>query len=316
LGLRHDEIDYLLFQAEIRHMSDLASCCSNCGTQIAPLSIPGPQGAAGAAGANGTNGTSAFTTTTAQTGPTPADTTTAYTIPVASSVQFVVGTDLIIGQGPGAILANPGPLAVVITAIPAPNSITVKNLRVVDQGVTVSSGALVAPIGFLPAVPLTIAQGGTNAITKAAAQISLALGQDSVVSSGAALAQGITAVNAQVGAIDVQLPAALAGTGALEIRGFVSIDVAAVTFAAAPRTITAKIRNITQGVDLVSGIVHMQNTAASSFPTHFLVIPPVKYTTGVAGDHLQMFILVDIAITGGTLTVDAGSLEVVPLRLS
>lgn len=214
------------------------------------------------------------------------------------------------------MLANPGPLAMVITAIPSPNNITVKNLRTVDQTVSVSTGAVVTVSGFLPAVPITIAQGGTNAITKAAAQTSLGLGQDSVVSSGAALAQAITAVNVQVGAIDVQLPAALAGTGALELRGFVSIDMAAVTFAAAPRTITCKIRNITQGTDLASGVLHTQNTAAGSFPTYFLIVPPVKYTTGVAGDHLQMFILVDVLNTGGTLTVDAGSLEVIPLRLS
>jgi hypothetical protein len=91
---------------------------------------------------------------------------------------------------------------------------------------------------------------------------------------------------------------------------------AAVTFAAAPRTITARIRNITQGTNLADGILHTQNTAAGSFPTHFLIIPPIKYTAGVAGDHLQLFIFLDIASTGGTITVDAGSLEVVPLRLS
>ncbi len=306
----------MVHQRIVEYMSSLADCCSPCTSQIAPVSIPGATGPAGAAGTNGNNGVSAFTTTTAQVGPTPGDTTTTFSVSVASSVMFVVGQDLIIGQGPGAILANPGPCAVVITAIPSPNSITVKNLRVVDQGVTVSSGAVVTVSGFLPAVPISIAQGGTNATTKAAAQVSLGLGQDSIISSGAALAQGITAANVQVGAIDVQLPATLAATGALAVHGFVSIDIVAVTFAGAPRTITAKIRNITQGVDLVSGILHTQHTAAASFPTHFLIIPPIKYTAGVAGDHLQMFILVDVAITGGTLTVDAGSLEVVPLRLS
>ncbi len=298
-------------------MSSLAECCSPCDTQVPPVAIVGPAGSTGPAGTNGTNGVNAFTTTTAIIGPTPADTTTAYTIAVANSTAFVVGQDIIAGQGPGVALANPGPLAMVITAIPAPNAITVKNLRTVDQTVTVSSGAIVSVSGFLPAVPITIAQGGTNAITKPLAQASLGLGQDSIISSGAALAQAITAANLQVGAIDVQLPATLAATGALELRGFVSIDMAAVTFAAAPRTITLKIRNITQGVDVGTvGVLHTQNTAAGSFPTHFLVIPPFKYTAGVAGDHLQMFIIVDVLNTGGTLTVDAGSLEVVPLRLS
>lgn len=297
-------------------MSSLSDCCSPCSTQIAPLSIPGPEGPTGAAGTNGTNGVSAFTTTTAQVGPTPGDTTTTYALSVADSEMFVVGTDLIIGQGPGAALANPGPLAVVITAIPAPNSITVKNLRTVDQGVTVSSGALVAPIGFLAATPITIAQGGTGATTEAAAQTALGVGQDSLVSSGAGLAQGITAVSTQVGAIDVQFPAThVTGGSVWEIRGFVSIDIVAVTFAAAPRTITARIRNITQGTNLSDGIFHTQNTAAVTFPTMFLNIPPIKYTAAANSDHLQIFIFLDVAITGGTLTVDAGSLEAVPLRL-
>ena len=292
-------------------MSGLADCCSPCPPLVPAAVIPGPAGATGAAGTNGANGVDAFTTTTAQF-TSAADLVTTFNIPVVNSTSFVVGQDLIVGQGAGAALANPGPCAVVITAVPSPNAITVKNLRVVDENVTVSSGAVVSVSGFLPAVPITIAQGGTNAITKAAAQTSLGLGQDSLVSSGAALAQGITAVNVQVGAIDIQLTAA----GVWEVRGFVSVDMAAVTFAAAPRTITCKIRNITQGVDLASGVMHTQNTAASSFPTHFLIIPPVKYTTGVANDHLQMFILVDVAATGGTLTVDAGSLEGIPLRFS
>lgn len=291
---------------------DPVACCPTCQSQIPSVVIPGPQGNPGADGADGANGVNAYTTTTAQFGPTPADLTTTFVISVVNSLWMVVGQDIIVGQGAGVALANPGPWAGVITAIPSPNSVTVKNLRTVDQGVTVSAGAVLSIMGQLPAVPITVAQGGTNAITKAAAQTNLGVGQDSVVSSGAGLAQALTAANAQVGAIDAQISAA----GTWEIRGFVSIDMAAVTFAAAPRTITAKIRNITQGTDLASGVLHTQNTAAGSFPTHFLVIPPVKYTAGVANDHLQIFILVDILNTGGTLTVDAGSLELIPLRLT
>lgn len=290
---------------------DPVSCCPTCQTQIAPLSIPGPQGPAGADGAAGVNGVSGFTLTTANF-TSQADLTTAFNISVADSEAFVVGQNIIAGQGPGAALASPGPCAMVITAIPSLNVLTVKNLRVADESVTVSAGAVVSVSGFLPATPITIAQGGTNAITKAAAQTSLGLGQDSLVSSGATLAQNITAVSTQVGTIDIQLTAA----GVWEIRGFVSIDIVAVTFAASPRTITARIRNITQGVNLADGIFHMQNTAAVTFPTMFLNIPPVKYTAGIAADHIQLFIFLDVAITGGTLTVDAGSLEAVPLRFS
>src|SRR5437660_5444782 len=98
--------------------SILNDCCSPCSpAQLPPLNIPGAQGPAGAAGAAGTNGVNAFTTTTAITGPTPGDTTTTYNVSVANSTAFVVGQDIIIGQGPGVVLGSPGPLAAVITAI-------------------------------------------------------------------------------------------------------------------------------------------------------------------------------------------------------
>ncbi len=286
-------------------------CCVPCDSQVAPVNIVGSQGPTGAAGTNGTNGVSSFTTTTALIGPTPADTTTAYTISVVNSTWVVVGQDLIIGQGPGVALANPGPLAVVVTAIPAPNSITVKNLRVVDQGVTVSSGAVVSVSGFLPAVPITIAMGGTNAITKAAAQTSLGLGQSAVVSSGAALAQVVTNAFVQVGAIDVQLTAA----GVWELHGFISVDFVGVTFAAS-RIISAKIRNITQGTDLATGVLHTQALTTLNLPTHFIQIPPVVYAGVVANDHLQILAQIDTVNSAGTLTFDAGSLEAIPLRLT
>lgn len=292
--------------------SILSDCCVPCSpAQLPPVNIPGSQGPTGAAGTNGTNGVSAFTTTTAQFGPTPGDTTTAFSISVASSVMFVVGTDIIAGQGPGAVLANPGPWSGVITAIPSPNTITVKNLRTVDQGLTISSGALVAPIGFLPAVPLLISQGGTSSTTKAAAQTALGLGQNSIISSGAALAQAITAASLQVGAIDVTIPS----LGSYELRAHVGVDFSGVTFAAS-RTITVKIRNITQASDIVNGVIHTQAVTTLSFPTHFLVLPHSLYATAGAGDHLQLFAVIDVINSAGTLTLDSGSLEAIPLRQS
>jgi hypothetical protein len=294
-------------------MSGLADCCSVCGSQIAPIAIPGPQGPTGAAGTNGTNGVSAFTTTTAIIGPTPGDTTTAYTISVASSVQFVVGQDIIAGQGPGAALASPGPLAMVITAIPSPNSITVKNLRVADQGVTVSSGAVVSVAGFLPTVPMAIAQGGTASTTKTAAQTALGLGQNSLISSAATgLAQVILAAGpVQVGAIDITLPET---AGVYELRAQVSVDFAGTTFAAT-RHISAKIRNITQGTLLSTGVINCPAVGPLSYPTHQIHVPPVRYAAGNINDHLQLSIEIDVVNTAGTLSVDAGSLEAIPIRL-
>lgn len=290
---------------------DPVDCCSPCGTQVPPLAVPGPQGAPGANGTNGANGVDAFTLTTAGF-TSQADLVTAFTISVANSAAFAVGMDVFAGQGAGVALANPGPWAGVITAIPSPNAITVKNLRTTDQSVTVSSGAVFATIGFLPAIPISIAQGGTNAITKAAAQTSLGLGQDSLVSSAAALAQVILAAGfAQVGAIDIQLPS----VGVWEIRGHVGIDMVGVTFAA-NRTITCRVQNITQATTVVSGVLHTQAPTTTGYPTFFLVLPHFKYSAGAANDHLQLQIQIDVVNSAGTLTVDSGSVEAIPLRLT
>ncbi len=295
-------------------MSDLAGCCPVCQTQIAPISIPGPQGPPGPPCTPCVNGVNAFTTTTAIIGPTPGDTTTAYTISVASSVQFVVGQDIIAGQGPGAVLANPGPLAMVITAIPSPNSITVKNLRVADQGVTVSSGAVVSVSGFLPASPLAIANGGTASTTKAGAQTAFGLGQDSLISSAATgTAQTILAGGpAQIAAIDIQITA----VGTWELRAHAVVDFAGTTFTVATRHISAKIRNITQGTLLSTGIINCPVQGPLSFPSHHLVCPPVKYAAANLNDHIQLSIEIDTVNTAGTLSVDSGSLEAIPLRLT
>lgn len=290
-------------------MSSLSDCCAPCSTQVPPISIPGPS-VKGDPGDDGIDGISAYTTTTADF-TSQGDLTTAFNISVATSLPFAVGMDVFAGQGPGAILANPGPWAGIITAIPTPNSITVKNLRTVDQSVTVSSGAVFAAIGLMPATPLLISQGGTSSTTKSAAQLALGLGQSAVVSSGAALAQVATNAFVQVGAIDCQLTSA----GVWELRGFISIDFLGVTFAAS-RTISAKIRNITQGTDLATGVLHTQALTTLNLPTHYLQIPPVVYSGVVANDHLQILAQIDTVNSAGTLTFDAGSLEAIPLRLT
>lgn len=130
-------------------MSSLADCCSPCTTQIAPLSIPGPQGPTGAAGTNGINGVDAFTLTTASMN-VPVDTVTPVTVSVVNSTWAIVGLTVLIGQGPGVVLANPGPASFKITAIPSPNSLTMLWLNQagdVAATTAISSGALVTVKG-------------------------------------------------------------------------------------------------------------------------------------------------------------------------
>lgn len=288
-------------------------CCSPCNTTLPPVNIPGSTGPAGANGTNGSNGSNAFTTVTGTGFTAPADLTTPVIVSVASSLWMVVGQTVIVGQGPGATLTHPGPVTILVTAVASPNTFTGHLVNAADENVIVSSGASVTPTGSnasIP-VPITIAGGGTNAITKAAAQTSLGLGQDSIVSSGAALAQTITASFVQVGAIDVTLPA----LGSYQVQGQVSIDFAGTTFASS-RTITAKIRNITQGTDLSSATLTTEIQTTASFPTHQLRMPFSLYAGAAVNDHLQILIQIDVINTAGTLTVSAGSLEAVPLRKS
>lgn len=296
-------------------MSTLSDCCAPtcCTPSTPPVQIPGAPGATGAAGTNGVNGASAYTVTTNDF-VNPPDTVTPVTINVASSIWMVIGEFLIIGQGLGAALANPGPTTLKITAIPSTTSVTGlwQNFPGdVAAGATISSGAVVTPSGRVQVVPLTIALGGTGAATKAAAQTALGLGQDPVTSSSTGLAQAITAANLQAGTVDVTIPAA----GEWLIEGGITVEYTGVTFAAS-RSITFKVRNITQGVDIVSKTVKTGAQTTLTFPDADYVVVPTGYAGGIAADHLQLFCLIDVINSAGTLSLLNAWLTITPLRKS
>jgi hypothetical protein len=295
-------------------MSSSVDCCQpTCCPTVAPVDIPGSPGADGAAGADGSNGVNAYTVTTAPF-VVPADTVTPVTVAVASSIWMVIGQQLIIGQGIGAVLANPGPASFQVSAVPSTSSVTLlwrNRVGDVGAGSTISSGAVVSPAGSVIATPMTIADGGTSATTKAGAQTALGLGQDMVNSTSTGLAQAITAANVQAGAVDVTIPAA----GSYAIEAGLTVEFTGVTFAAS-RSITFKVRNITQGVDIVSHTVKTGIQAAVTFPDADYQIPPVEYSGGIANDHLQIFVLIDVINSAGTLALLNAFLTITPLRKS
>lgn len=288
-------------------------CCSPCATQLPPTLVPGPEGTAGAAGTNGTNGVNAYTLTSA--GMTvPVDTVTPVTISVGSSVWMAVGQILIIGQGTGVALTNPGPATFVVSAVPSSSSVTLlwKNAAGdVAAGTAISSGAVVSPCGTAAtiAVPLPIASGGTNAITKAAAQTSLGLGQDAIVSSGNGLTQDITASLVQVGAIDLTIPA----LGTYFLRGNVSVELQGATFASS-RAVTVEIRNVTQNVTLATMTRNTGLQTTVVLPSIDWELPFVNDATAAANDHIQMRIMVAVIPSAGAFKVIGGSLAAIPLR--
>lgn len=290
----------------------LNSCCQpTCCPTVNTVNVPGTDGTAGTNGAAGSNGINAFTLTTAQFN-VPPDLTTPVTVSVANSTWTVLGQQIIIGQGLGGALANPGPGTFKITAIPSATAITLlwlQGANDVAAGTAISSGAVVSPAGY-PALPLTIANGGTGATTKAAAQAALGLGQNAVTSNGAGLTQAITNGQVQIGAIDVQIPA----LGLWQLQGWVSIDQIGVTFVA-NRTVTFKIRNVTQAVDLATKTIHTQIAATLDAPTRDYYLQ-VADATAAANDHIQLLIGMDVVNSAGTFQVIAANLEAVPLRKS
>jgi hypothetical protein len=296
-------------------MSTVTDCCAPtcCTTSTPPVNIPGSPGATGAAGTNGTNGVAAFTLTTSDF-VVPADTVTPVTINVANSTWLVIGQRLIIGQGLGAALASPGPGSFHVTAIPSTTSVTLlwDNFPGdVAAGSTISSGAVVSPSGRIPASPMTIALGGTSATTKTGAQTALGLGQDPVSSVSTGLAQAITAANVQAGTVDVTVPAA----GEWMVEGGITVEYTGVTFAAS-RSITFKMRNITQGVDIVTKTIKTGIQTTTTFPDADYFVPPTGYAGAVANDHIQAFVTIDTINSAGTLAILNAFCTITPLRKS
>lgn len=302
-----------LAQENYATMSTAECCQPTCCPTVQTVDIPGSSGADGAAGADGANGVNAFTVTTNDF-VVPPDLVTPVTVAVASSLWMVIGQPLIIGQGIGAALANPGPASFKVNAIPSTTSVTLlwtNRVGDVAAGTTISAGAVVSVTGNVLATPVSIAQGGTGAATKAAAQTALGLGQDPVNSTSTGLAQAITAANVQAGAVDVTVPAA----GTYLIEAGITVEYTGTTFVAS-RSITFKVRNITQGVDIVSHTIKTGVQGGATFPDADYQIPPVSYAGAVANDHLQIFVLIDVINSAGTLALLNAFLTITPLRKS
>lgn len=138
-------------------------CCST--PQV--VNTPGVEGLPGTNGTNGTNGVDGFTITTANfTVPVTGNTVT---VAVLNSSWMVIGQTLIIGQGAGAVLANPGPMTCTVVSIPSSTTVQVRALGQagdVPSGSTISSGAIVSTSGFGSVLAtVTVYTGGSGTFT-------------------------------------------------------------------------------------------------------------------------------------------------------
>jgi hypothetical protein len=285
------------------------SCCSPCPT-LPPVNVPGMEGPAGANGTNGTNGIDSFTFTTAN-----------FTIPAADgATQVVVSVAVGTWMAAGQYVAIPGLLAGAVGIFQVVSSTSVTATLVyptfttnTHTGDVILSGAKVSPAGKEGGivVPVSIANGGTNATTKASAQTNLGVGQNAIISTASGLTQAITASAVQVGAIDIQITA----TGEYLYLAHVSVDWIGVTFASS-RVVTIIIRNITQGITLATALRDTQVLTTATFPTIDYHLPFVIDATAAVNDHIQLQISVAVINSAGTFEVTAGSLCAVPLRLT
>jgi hypothetical protein len=204
-----------------------------------------------------------------------------------------------------------------VAAVPSGTSLTLTYLNYTtntNSGNTTNSGAEVSPGGFqsLPPLPLSLANGGTNANTKAGAQTSLGLGQDSTQSNVSALAQAITGTPAQVGTLGVTIPA----NGHYLILCWAGVNWANWIANTTAHVLTLTLKNTVQNTTVITKAWSVQN--AGLVPDSDYSLPLTLYTTGVVGDTM----VVNISISGigtntsGTANVQSGSLSLIPLHLT
>jgi hypothetical protein len=274
------------------------SCdCSPCGSNTPTTNIPGSAGQG------------AYTTTNG-----------AFTIPAANGVTTVdIPVVSTAWMGAGQYLAIPGLVLGQVGIFQVQSFPSASTVRVVypafssntHAGDVIPSGYAVVASGREISTPVSIVNGGTGSATKALAQTALGLGQDSVNANTSGLTQAITASFVQVGAMAAAIPAA----GSYQLRCSVTLDFLGVTFAAV-QTISIKLRNATQGVDLGTTTFTVRPITTINYPNFQYAINPILYAAGVAADSIQALITVSVINSAGTLQVTAGNIEMIPLRKS
>ena len=253
--------------------------------------MPGSQGLAGTNGTNGTNGSNAFTVTTA--GFTIPAVGSPVTIAVVSTAFMVIGQVLIIGQGAGAALANPGPMTCVVTVIGGGTSVTVKALGYPGDKTnpaTIDSGAIVSPAGVLP---------------------SLLTAFTTVYGSGTAYTLTNTPALVNLGTTPLSLTLPSAGT--YLIFAAARYDYVGTTYAA-NHTLTQKLRDTTAAADVAnsSAAIEMAVITTLSYTIDTLSAPAVTYVAAGA-NTIQLWASFDVAPGAGSIQAISGYIMAIKL---
>lgn len=282
-------------------MSSPTPCQPSCCATPQTVSVPG---------AEGVGGINAFTITTAPFTIPTADGTTQVTAQVVNSTWMVTGQFLFI---PGLVAGQIG----VFQVVSKPNSTSVILVYPTystntHAGDVMPSWSSVAPGGSGVAItfPLPIAQGGTAAITKAAAQIALGLGRDQTVQNGSGLAFTIPTTVGTITSMTVTAPA----TGLYLVLARVTVDYRGVTFGSS-QTLTLQVQNTTAGSTVISSTRTTGTPTTQQFVSQDYVLPFITSTL-TASQILALQIGISVAASAGTSVVSSASLAIIPLNLS
>ena len=276
-------------------MLGLESCCAPCPCpETETVNVPGLEGPAGTDGTDGTNGVSAFTLTTDDFTIPPADGTTPVTVEVADTSWMAVGEPLFMPDG----------LFFLVDAIIDSTHVSVVYPdweANVNAGNVISAGTIVTPSGWQPAAP---SLPSVDAISKYA---DAAGGNYAIQDGGYALVTFATS-GAQ------QITLTTAGTWMLYARA--RVDYTGATFAAV-RAVNLKLhRQNNTPTDVTNSTAGFSTEIITTltYTAHFVVFPPVMYTTAVTTDIIEMMAQIDTEPTAGTIDIAEADIVAVYLH--
>lgn len=274
-------------------------CCStNLTTQI-PGS-PGPTGSAGAAGATGKNATSILQGSFVC----PVIGSNTLTLTVDQNSWMIVGQPVYVSTaGFFSVASLSGTTGVVLTYLNYNGN--------TNSGNVIAAGSQISPGATQPSltIPWPIADGGTNATTKAGAQSNLGLGASPMVSAENELAQAITTSISPIGTIAV----AIASAGVYLVLASVTVDYSGVTFAS-DQSLTLEVVGTLYGQFSLT-FRNTQTPTTTIYPAIDYVLP-FAVVTLAAGETLALKGLITATPSAGTAKFSAGSLVAIPIALS
>lgn len=253
--------------------------CTPCCVETETVNVPGTEGTPGSDGVDGVN---AYTTTTSD-----------FTVPAigANVTIFVEDSSwMVVGQP----IFVEGPATFTVSTIVNATQITATFLGQtgdVSPGATISAGAGVSPGGI---------QGSFTS--------------SSVYASGTAYSLTASSALLNFGTTDPSLTLATAGTYLLFAR--VRYDYNGATFAAV-RTVTTKIRrtnNTAADLTNATGAWKTDIITTLTYTAALQNLPVVAYTTATAGDVIELWGVVSVVPTAGSL--DAVEAEIVAIKIA